>query len=86
MLPLDFRTTAFSLSGMGTKRIPIAWPQVMVKGSGKKASVLMIFRDEERGNKVSVAVIKNISSRNFTIRDLTATAMGSWEPTYDTEP
>ncbi|MGZ5255823.1 MAG: BNR repeat-containing protein, partial [Flavitalea sp.] len=52
---LDFRKTPFSLSGMGSKRIPISRPQVLVKGKGRKAAVWLIFRDEERNGKVSVA-------------------------------
>jgi hypothetical protein len=82
---LDFRTTPFSLSGGGTKRIPISRPQVMVSGKGRKASVVLIFRDEERGSKVSVAYREKIRSKRWQIRDLTAESVGSWEPSYDTE-
>jgi hypothetical protein len=84
-LALDFRKTPFSLSGVGSKRIPIARPQVMVKGNGKKASVLMVFRDEERGNKISVASISKIKKASWKITDLAETSVGSWEPTFDTE-
>ncbi|MDE5813234.1 MAG: BNR repeat-containing protein [Muribaculaceae bacterium] len=45
------RKTAFSLSGGGTKMIPIARPRIV--SDGRKACY--IFRDEERGSKVSVA-------------------------------
>jgi hypothetical protein len=85
MLSLDFRTTPFSLSGVGTKRIPIARPQVLVKNAGDNTSVLMLFRDEERGSKASAAVINSLSSGKWTIRDLTEESLGSWEPSYDTE-
>ncbi len=84
-LSLDFRQTPFSLSGVGTKRIPIARPQVMVKNQGDQASVLMIFRDEERENKASAVVIDKIKKQKWTIMDLSAGSLGSWEPTYDTE-
>jgi hypothetical protein len=82
---LGFRTTAFSLSGMGSKRIPIARPQLMIKGSGKKASVLMVFRDEERGSKVSAVTINKIQNGKWKVFDLTQESVGSWEPTFDTE-
>lgn len=82
---LGFRQTPFSLSGTGSKRIPIARPQVMVKGAGKNASLLMIFRDEERGSKVSVASMEKIKNRKWKLADLTATSVGSWEPSFDTE-
>lgn len=82
---LDFRTTPFSLSGIGSKRIPIARPKVMVRGSGKNASVLMVFRDEERGSKVSALTIDKIKKGRWKVYDLTSTSVGSWEPTFDTE-
>jgi len=47
--------------------------------------VALIFRDEERGNKVSVALNQNIGQHKWTIIDLTSKSVGSWEPTYDTE-
>jgi len=85
LIALNFRSTSFSLSGFGSKRIPIARPQVMVKGYGNKASVLLVFRDEERGSKISVATIDKIENGKWKIEDLTAASVGSWEPTYDTE-
>ncbi len=84
-LALNFRKTEFSLSGIGSKRIPISRPQVMVKGTGEHASVLIIFRDEERGNKISVATVGEIKKRKWSVKDLTTISLGSWEPTYDTE-
>lgn len=82
---LNFRKTPFSLSGMGSKRIPISRPQVLVKGKGKKAAVLLVFRDEERANKVSVATIAGINKGKWRVKDLTQTSVGSWEPTFDSE-
>ena len=80
-----FRKITFSLSGMGTKSIPIARPQLMVANRNNKSNVLLVFRDEERGSKVSVACIDNINNKNWKIKDLTNTSVGSWEPSYDTE-
>lgn len=82
---LGFRKTAFSLSGAGTKRIPISRPQVVSFKNKNNTAVALIFRDEERGSKVSVAVNKDISFNNWQIQDLSETTVGSWEPTYDTE-
>ncbi|HMR20400.1 MAG TPA: BNR repeat-containing protein [Sphingobacterium sp.] len=82
---LDFRKTPFSLSGAGTKRIPISRPQVMVKGKGAKATVLILFRDEERGNRPSSVHIKRLKNEEYDLMDLRDISLGSWEPTYDTE-
>lgn len=75
------RKTAFSLSGGGTKRIPISRPQIVTNGG----SVTVIFRDEERGSKVSVASTNNINSGKWKVTDLTDTSVGMWEPSYDHE-
>ena len=82
---LPIRKTPFSLSGMGSKRIPIARPQILVKGAGKNASVSIVFRDEERGSKVSVASVSKIKEGKWKVQDLTQTAVGSWEPAFDIE-
>lgn len=80
-----FRKTPFSLSGMGTKRIPISRPQVLVKGKGENSSVRLLFRDSERSEKVSMAVCDDISKNKWKISDLTAFGVGAWEPSFDTE-
>lgn len=88
---LDFRKTAFSLSGQGTKRIPIARPQIMVDsraGTGTSAGKpggLLVFRDEERGSKVSVVSISDFVGGKWRVDDLTAASVGAWEPSFDTE-
>ena len=80
-----FRKTSFSLSGAGTKRIPISRPQLIVNRSGKKIKAAILFRDAERDNKVSVALSKNITKRKWKLYDLSPGSVGAWEPSYDTE-
>ena len=80
-----FRKTAFSLSGGGTKRIPISRPQVIAWRSNGKPAVAMIFRDAERGDKVSAAIRDQSNDANWKLIDLTSFSLGSWEPTFDTE-
>jgi hypothetical protein len=82
---LDFRKTAFSLSGGGTKKIPISRPQIITWKNGKHHAAGLLFRDLERGNKVSMAVNNDIMSRNWKINDLSTESVGDWEPSYDTE-
>ena len=82
---LGFRRTAFSLGGVGTKRIPISRPQIIAWKKNGKQSAALIFRDAERGDRISVAVNTNLQSTNWQISDLTAAPVGEWEPTYDTE-
>jgi hypothetical protein len=79
------RKQAFSLSGGGTKRIPISRPKVMVSNKDGRTRVLMIFRDEERGDKISVASTEDLAHGGWKMRDLTTSSVGLWEPSYDTE-
>ena len=82
---LGFRKTAFSLSGGGTKSIPISRPQIVAWQNGKGRGAAVIFRDAERGSKVSVAVNYNLAANNWRVSDLSPMPVGEWEPTYDTE-
>ncbi|MDE6636844.1 MAG: neuraminidase, partial [Muribaculaceae bacterium] len=73
------RSEPFSLSGGGTKMIPIARPRIV--SDGKKACY--IFRDQERGSKVSVAYTPNIGKKDWIISDLTDFSVDAWEPSHD---
>jgi len=84
-LDLDFRRTPFSLSGMGTKAIPIARPQILVDQRGADPGGLLVFRDAERGERVSVARIASFTTPHWQVSDLDGAALGAWEPTYDSE-
>jgi hypothetical protein len=44
-----------------------------------------VFRDEERGNKVSIACGTVHKKTKWKLIDLTTEGVGAWEPTYDTE-
>ncbi|MFC5462805.1 BNR repeat-containing protein [Massilia niabensis] len=85
-LDLDFRTTPFSLSGGGTKAIPIARPQILITpgGAGRPAG-LLVFRDRERGDRVSAVRIDDFDARRWSVHDLTQHPVGAWEPSFDTE-
>lgn len=77
---LGFRTQTFSLSGMGTKQIPISRPQVLVSNNNQ---VHVIFRDAERDNKVSVASNSHPFSEAWQIKDYSENGYNAWEPTLD---
>jgi hypothetical protein len=79
----NFRTTPFSLSGMGTKKIPIARPQILYSGEAKRW--ILVFRDAGRGSKVSLAVTGDLAENRWKITDITDYPVGEWEPSFDTE-
>jgi len=78
------RKTAFSLSGGGTKMIPISRPRLVIKENKNKLQAYFVFRDEERGSKVSLAYSDDINSGNWTYEDLTDFSVDAWEPSHDT--
>ncbi len=80
-----FRTAGFSLSGQGTKKIPMSRPQVISWGRGKKTTVAIIFRDRELGNHVSLAHNRIFKNNHWRFVALTTEDTGEWEPSYDTE-
>jgi len=82
---LAFRKSAFSLSGQGSKSIPIARPQIIAWQNKGALAAGLIFRDAERGSKISIAVCENLQQGHWTVRNLTNYSVGAWEPTLDTE-
>ena len=75
------RRTPFSLKGGGTKMIPISRPRIVVDGG----EVFYIFRDEERGSKVSMAYANDVAYSPWTVTELTDFPVDAWEPSHDTE-
>lgn len=73
------RTQPFSLSGGGTKMIPISRPRIA--SDGKKAYYM--FRDAERGSKVSVAFTPCLGKEKWTVWDVTDFPVDAWEPSFD---
>ncbi len=78
-----FRSSDFSLSGGGTKKIPISRPQIIIDQSQKR-TVHLLFRDEERGSKISFAS-SSYPYQTWSVHDLLDDNFDSWEPTLDTQ-
>lgn len=76
------RTTPFTLRGGGTKRIPISRPQVVVNKAGM---VSVIYRDAERGDRVSLSTCRDMGRDVWTTVDLATENVGAWEPTFDVD-
>jgi hypothetical protein len=77
------RKTPFTLSGAGSKQIPIARPQVFARNAGGRTGVWLIFRDVERDSRVSLAHCADLSNPEWTVNDLTDFTVRYWEPSYD---
>lgn len=79
------RRTPFSLRGGGTKLIPISRPRLVINEKEDRLSAYYIFRDEERGSKVSMAFTDDIHSGKWKYMDLSDFSVDAWEPSHDTE-
>jgi hypothetical protein len=75
------RSEAFSLSGGGTKRIPISRPQIVAEGK----KVYIVFRDAERSNRLSITYSPDIAKSVWKTIDITKESVGQSEPSFDTE-
>lgn len=75
------RRSAFTLKGGGTKMIPISRPRIVVD----RNRAYFIFRDVERGSKVSMAYTDDLKSGVWEVTDLTDFSVEAWEPSLDTE-
>jgi hypothetical protein len=74
------RTTAFTLAGGGTRRVPLSRPLVLA-GSGRTLHV--VFRDAERGGGISLATSTDPARTDWRVRTLWAPSVGQWEPLHD---
>ncbi|WP_207514952.1 BNR repeat-containing protein [Longitalea luteola] len=79
------RTTPFSLSGGGTKRIPISRPQILIANKKGRVLGVLVYRDIERNEKASVAYCNDLRQGKWQVKDLSAATVGLWEPSYDKE-
>lgn len=77
------RKKPFVLGGGGTKKIPISRPDILIDDFKERTSVNILFRDEERGNRVSLAYSFLDENPIWKVKDLTIETVGEWEPNYD---
>lgn len=84
-LQITNRETPFSLSGGGTKKIPVSRPQIVVNDHNDPVTIYLIYQDIERESKVSINVSMDIDTNRWLVYDITDFSVNSWEPSYDTE-
>jgi hypothetical protein len=73
------QTVAFRLGGAGTKGVPISRPQIMAGDN----QAYLLYRDEGRGSKVSLAICNDLTKGQWRVADLTESSVARWEPSYD---
>ncbi|MBR1825349.1 MAG: BNR-4 repeat-containing protein [Alphaproteobacteria bacterium] len=72
------------IDGRGTKKLPCARPQILVRRQRGKCKIMLLLRDDEYGGKLLLARVKIKNSAVSHGYDLlTNTALGVYEPMYD---
>lgn len=79
------RATPFVLGGRGTKRAPLSRPLLLLAGRAGRTQAYLVFRDQERGDRVSLAVCPDLARFSWRCQDLTQGSVDAWEPTHDSE-
>lgn len=79
------RTTPFVLGGRGTKRAPLSRPLLLLADRAGRTRACLVFRDRERGDRVSLAVCPDLARFSWRCQDLTQGPVDAWEPTHDSE-
>jgi hypothetical protein len=82
-LQVTQRTTRFSLGGFGTQRIPLSRPMILSATAGDRTRLFLIYRDEERGSRVTLAQTGDLESNRWSFQDLTEGSVDYWEPSCD---
>ena len=80
LINTDFHQSAFTLGGGGTKKIPISRPKIVVN----KSMLYLLYRDEERDNKITLANT-NLDKKQWKLEDISLLTVGQWEPNFDQE-
>lgn len=78
---ISYRLTPFSLSGGGTKMIPISRPRIVAEGK----NICVIYRDLERGGCITTTSTATGPAGKWETKDLTAFSVDAWEPSFDTD-
>ena len=79
MEEVSHRKTPFSLSGGGTKMIPISRPRLVID----RNRAYYIVRDEERGSRVTLYTCTKLGKEPWTVEDILLEDVGAWEPSID---
>jgi len=83
ILQVGERKLDFHRKGGGTKKSVISRPVLLLDASEKSTRAHILFRDQERGSKFSVATCGDFPAGPWHIQDLTPGSMGQADPTYD---
>ena len=77
------RTLDFHRQGGGTKRPPVSRPLLLLDSTAERTHAFLLFRDQERGKKISAAFTADLSAGPWSFIDLTPESVGQADPMID---
>jgi rhamnogalacturonyl hydrolase YesR len=78
------RKTPFALSGSATKHPPLSRSALFTRqGSKQSREVFLVYRDDDRGGRIVVAMCPDLSKPAWHFSELTQEGVGAWEPSMD---
>lgn len=77
------RTLNFYREGGGTKRPPVSRPVLLLDSNEHRTRAFMLFRDQERGKHISVAMCAALDQPMWEFVDLTPRSVGQSDPLHD---
>lgn len=86
IIPGPVAPNSFTLSGTGTKNVPISRPALLVDTTWDKPALHLIYRDSTHGNRALLATRDGVGlskTNDWSIRELHTDSLGAWEPSID---
>lgn len=77
------RRLPLTLAGRGTLPIPLSRPLILLDSRRTPPRTLVIFRDAERSDRITLATCADLDRNHWSFTDLTDDAYSAWEPTCD---
>lgn len=77
------RQSSFRLAGLGTRPLPISRPLVLLDTRTALPRILVVYRDAERQNRITLASCADLGIGKWSFADLTNDSYSAWEPTCD---
>ncbi len=77
------RHSSFHLAGLGTRPLLISRPLVLLDTRAAPPRILIVYRDVERQNRITLASCTDLAKGDWSFADLTNDSYSAWEPTCD---
>ncbi len=78
------RQADFSLSGGGSKSLPLSRPQILSQNYRGEQLLHLVYRDSEFGDRAVLASTNLTRNTDWQLTEITEFSLNRWEPSFDT--